>query len=521
MRFSDRVQAGRQLADLLKKQGIAKDTVVLGLPRGGVPVAYEVAVALDLPLDVIIVRKLGVPFQRELAMGAIGEDEVRVLNDEVVRGAGVGPEDIATVEKLERAELERRVELFRGDRPRIPLTGRTALIIDDGIATGSTVRAACQVARAHGASRVVVATPVAPSDTVSRLQSDADDVLCVSTPTPFWAIGEFYRDFTQTRDEEVARLLADAAARPQLTSDTSDEEVEVTLGQTHLAGHLSLPVAAPGVVLFAHGSGSGRHSPRNRYVAAELNKAGLGTLLFDLLTSEEEADRANVFDIPMLGTRLAQVTKWLRSYLDAPQLSVGYFGASTGAGAALWAATEPGAAISAIVSRGGRPDLALVRLPAVKAPTLLIVGGRDDVVIELNEEAQQHLKCESRLAIVPGATHLFEEPGALDAVVALARDWFLERVGRTPPARRRADPVERDPYLEHAREEAEGVDVFTDPAHGGFLERAREEAQGVEVFSDPDATLPAGALREGSPGEETFTGDNLELGPEGEEERDR
>jgi putative phosphoribosyl transferase len=521
MRFSDRIHAGRRLAEFLEQQDLAKDSVVLGLPRGGVPVAYEVATALDFPLDVIIVRKLGVPFQPELAMGAIGEDDVRVLNEEVVKGAGIEPAELDMVEERERVELQRRVELFRGGRPRVPLSGRTALIIDDGIATGSTVRAACQVARAHGARWVVVATPVAPPDTVARLRGDADDVYCVSTPTHFWAIGEFYTDFTQTSDEEVARLLAAASARPGIAANLRDEQVQVDIGPLQLAGHLTLPAEAGGVIIFAHGSGSGRHSPRNRYVAGELHKAGLGTLLFDLLTPEEEADRANVFDIPMLGTRLAQATKWLRSYLGVPQPSIGYFGASTGAAAALWAATEPNATISAIVSRGGRPDLALVRLPAVKPPTLLIVGGRDDVVIELNEEARQHLKCENRLVVVPGATHLFEELGALDEVVVLARDWFLDHIGKTLQPRHHTDLVERDPHMEHAREEAEGVDVFGDPAPGGFLERAREEAQGIEVFADPDATLPADALREGSPDEETFTGDNLELGPEAEEERDR
>lgn len=521
VRFLDRVQAGRQLAELLQREGIAEDAVVLGLPRGGVPVAYEVATALDLPLDVIIVRKLGVPFQPELAMGAIGEDDVRVLNEQVVRGTAVEPEDIATVENRERAELRRRVERLRGGRPRLALTGRTALIIDDGIATGSTARAACQVARAHGARRVVVATPVAPSDTVARLHTEADALYCVAIPSLFWAIGEFYDDFTQTTDDEVARLLAAAAARPERTPSTRDEEVAVTIGPIQLAGHLTYPESTSSIVIFAHGSGSGRHSPRNRYVAGKLNEAGLGTLLFDLLTTEEEADRTNVFDIPMLGSRLARVTSWLRDYVEVPRLSVGYFGASTGAGAALWAATEPGASISAVVSRGGRPDLALMRLPAVKSPTLLIVGGRDDVVIQLNEEAQQHLTCESRLAIVPGATHLFEEPGALDEVVSLARSWFIDHLGKTTQPRRHPDSIERDPYLEHAREEAQGMDVFGDPAPGGFLERAREEAQGIEVFADPDAALPASALREGSPGEETLTGDNLELGPESEEERDR
>ncbi|WP_328814403.1 dienelactone hydrolase family protein [Nonomuraea cypriaca] len=191
-----------------------------------------------------------------------------------------------------------------------------------------------------------------------------------------------------------------------------------------MAGDLVVPEAAQGVVVFVHGSGSSRLSPRNRYVAGALNEAGLGTLLFDLLTPEEEADRANVFDIGLLAERLLQRTGWVREQPEAKGLPVGYFGASTGAAAALWAAAEPGNAIAAIVSRGGRPDLAGERLAAVRAPTLLIVGGRDPVVIELNEEAQRRLRAESKMTIVPGATHLFEEAGALEAVAGHAREWF-------------------------------------------------------------------------------------------------
>ncbi|MFI7641086.1 dienelactone hydrolase family protein [Nonomuraea sp. NPDC049400] len=191
-----------------------------------------------------------------------------------------------------------------------------------------------------------------------------------------------------------------------------------------MEGDLIIPDAAQGVVVFAHGSGSSRHSPRNRYVAEVLNKAGLGTLLFDLLTPDEESDRANVFDIGLLAERLLQSTAWVREQDEAAGLPIGYFGASTGAAAALWAAAEPDDEISAIVSRGGRPDLAGPRLAAVRAPTLLIVGGRDPVVVKLNEEAQRHLRAESRITVVPGATHLFEEPGALEVVAEHARDWF-------------------------------------------------------------------------------------------------
>lgn len=209
--FSDRRDAGRRLARELRALA-DRDVVVLGLPRGGVPVAYEVARALHAPLDVIVVRKLGVPGQPELAMGAIGEDGVRLVDERLIRGVGVTDEQLARVEARERAELERRAERFRGTRPRMDLTGRTALIVDDGIATGSTARAACRVARAHGATRVVLAAPVAPTDVVSRFGADADDVVVCASPRPFLAVGRFYDDFTQTTDEEVVRLLAEASA---------------------------------------------------------------------------------------------------------------------------------------------------------------------------------------------------------------------------------------------------------------------------------------------------------------------
>jgi putative phosphoribosyl transferase len=209
---------------------------------------------------------------------------------------------------------------------------------------------------------------------------------------------------------------------------TTRTEVVVGTGPYRLRGDLTLPVDASGVILFAHGSGSSRHSPRNRYVASVLVEAGLGTLLFDLLTPDEELDRANVFDIELLARRLVDVTGWLRAEPEMAGLPLGYFGASTGAAAALWAASEPGADVRAIVSRGGRPDLAAARLDRVRAPTLLIVGGRDEAVLVMNRQALALLRCESRLEVVPGATHLFEEQGALEQVAALARDWFRDRL---------------------------------------------------------------------------------------------
>jgi putative phosphoribosyl transferase len=210
-RFHDRREAGVALAQRLETFR-GEQPVVLALPRGGVPVAFEVARALGAPLDVLVVRKLGVPFQPELGMGAIGEEGIRVLDPHIVRVARVTTEDLAAVEARERAELERRVRLYRGDRPMIPLAGRTVIVIDDGIATGGTARAALQIARSRGARTVVLAVPVAPPETVRELAEVADAVVAVRTPSPFFAIGEWYERFTQTTDDEVRTLLDTAAA---------------------------------------------------------------------------------------------------------------------------------------------------------------------------------------------------------------------------------------------------------------------------------------------------------------------
>ncbi|MFF7215803.1 phosphoribosyltransferase family protein [Streptomyces sp. NPDC008238] len=427
MHFTDRADAGRQLAERLRHLDF-DNPVVLGLPRGGVVVAYEVAQALHAPLDVIVVRKLGVPYHRELGFGAIGEGGAKVLSDDIVRMSHVSRADIDTVEHHEEAELARQAHRFREGRPRTPLAGRTVLLVDDGVATGATALAACEVARAQGAARIVLAVPVSSPQSLPALRRAADDVVCLSAPNAFFAVGEWYHDFSQTRDDEVSGLLKQAAARGPRTT-----EVDLAVGGasgTRLAGTLTRPADARALVIFAHGTGSSRHSPRNRAVAAVLHQAGLGTLLFDLLTSAEEADRANVFDIGLLAGRLADVTEWARG----ENLPLAYFGASTGAAAALWAAADPRAApyVSSVVSRGGRPDLAMPRLGEVRAPTLLVVGGRDTTVLELNQRAQEALGCPNLLHVVPGATHLFEEPGALDEVAHLARDWLAGHLPATP-----------------------------------------------------------------------------------------
>ena len=459
MPFLDRADAGRRLASLLAglptiERGTVR--VVVVLHRGCIPVAYEIDRALGAPLDVILVRKVGLPAQPELAMGAIGEDGVRVVNQDVVRAERISERQFAELEELERAELIRRAERYRADHPRVPLTGKTAIVVDDGIATGSTARAACQVARAHGAARVVLAVPLAPQASLDALASVVDEVVCAEVPEPFLAIGQWYLDFAQTADAEVVDLLrradkGQADKGPGADDGASAErDVIVLAGTVPLPGRLTVPARVRGMVVFAHGTGSGRGSPRNMFVAGTLHVVGLGSLLFDLLTPDEEADRANVFDIGLLAGRLSAATRWLRGQPGLERVPVGYFGASTGAAAALRAAagyvaesaagsaTDSGAdfpagpgpagyhqEIAAVVSRGGRPDLAGAWLGAVQAPTLLLVGGLDDRVLELNEAARAQLPGESQLVVIPGAGHLFAEPGTLEQVASLARDWFV------------------------------------------------------------------------------------------------
>jgi putative phosphoribosyl transferase len=425
MMFADRADAGRRLARSLSHLR-GTDVVVLALPHGGVPVAAEVARELRAPLDVIVVRKLGVPFQPEYGFGAIGEDGARVIDDRVVRQARLTRQEIASVEARERIRLDHLLGQLRGGRLPVSLAGRTALVVDDGIATGATARAACLVARARGARRVIVAVPVGAATAVTSLRGDADEVTCLHAASAFCAVGAWYGDFSQVTDAEAAALLG-----PGRTSagpgDAMPNPAEVTVdaGGIQLHGTLVIPPQTTGLVVFAHGSGHCRRSPRNQFVAAGLNRAGFGTLLVDLLTTREELSRACVFNVALLSARLTAVTRWLRGQPDIGAIPVGYLGIGTGTAAALVSATgTPRQPVTAIVSLGGRPDLVSGRLALVRTPTLLIAGSADKVVLDLNQRALPRLECESRLAVVPGATHLFEEPGALGQVTDLASGWF-------------------------------------------------------------------------------------------------
>ncbi len=394
------------------------------MARGGVPVAAAVASELGAPLDIVIVRKLGVAPRAEVTVGAIGEGGVRVVNNRLSESMRLSSGAMRAAEIRERLELDRQTMRLRGDRPARELAGRTVIVVDDGIATGVTARAACAIARRRGASRIVLAALAAPTGWSEWLADAADEYLALETVDSVLAISRLCEEFGQTTDEEVLAVLDTTWSG----AGEVDEDVEIDLGPVRLAGHLAMPADHSGIVVFAHGSGSSRHSPRNLFVAAELRKAGLGTLLFDLLTFAEETDRRNVFDIELLADRLVGATNWLQDRSEVAGSRMGYFGASTGAAAALMAATDPSVDIAAVVSRGGRPDLAGSSLRLVRAPTLLIVGGEDHQVLELNRRAAAKMEGPNRLWVVPGASHLFSEPGALQSVAELARAWFADHL---------------------------------------------------------------------------------------------
>ncbi len=427
-KFVDRADAGRKLAEILAGMGLDRP-LIFALPRGGVPVGIEVAKRLGAPLDLLLVRKIGAPRNPEVALGAIveGAHSEIVINEDVRRMSGADDAYVSQAVAEQRAELARRKARYLGDRPRLDPRGRCVVVVDDGLATGATMKAALIGLKRSKPARIVVALPVAPQQALDDIASQTDDLVCLNPATAFRGVGGFYHDFHQLTDDETVALLAQVSARADDAPDKSKGRIhkrQVTIPPLGLIGDLTVPPNPQGVVLFAHGSGSSRRSPRNTYVADKLNAEGFATLLFDLLTPEEGHDRRNVFDIPLLAERVVEASIWATSEPDLEDLPLGLFGASTGGGAALVAAAELKNRVAAVVSRGGRPDLAMDFLPQVKSPTLLIVGSLDYDVIALNKQALAAMTCPKKLELVAGAEHLFEEPGTLDIAVSHAVDWF-------------------------------------------------------------------------------------------------
>ena len=471
--FESRAEAGRQLAEELARLPLDRP-VIFALPRGGVPVAVEVARRLRAPLDLVFVRKIGAPGHPEVALGALvdGDRPQTVMNESVRKHLGADSAFLDRARARELAELNRRRAAYLGQRPPVDPSGRTAVVVDDGMATGATMKAALIALKQKGAARTCVAVPVAPESTLEEIGAEADMVVCLDPVRAFLGVGAHYMDFHQLTDAETIGLLRQAWQATDSAEDDTGSARQIQVPPLGLLGDLRLPADPRGLVLFAHGSGSSRHSPRNRAVAEALGAQGFATLLLDLLKSGEAADRRNVFDIPLLAERLVEVALWISGEPDIADLPLGLFGASTGAGAALLAAAEIPGRISAIVSRGGRPDLAGPRLADVRAPTLLIVGGNDRQVLDLNRQALAALTCEKLLRIVPGAGHLFEEPGALEEVTAMTASWFqnafVPDASRPVPA---MPPAGTGSLAAALREVVEPLPRLDDPSFAAAFDR--------------------------------------------------
>jgi len=422
--FKDRKEAGKLLSEKLINYKSDSGAIVLGIPRGGVEVAYEVAQKLNLPLDILEVKKIGYPGNPEFAIGAAGIDSFH-LNEESVKSYNISEDYIKREVERKQAEIKEAYKLLRGEKPLADLKDKTVILIDDGAATGATMVMAAKIAKGQ-AKKVVVALPVSAPDAVEKIKRASDEVICLMAPPDLAAVGEFYENFNQVENEQVKEYLK--MERGMI------EKVVIPVGIGTVEGDLVVPPYAREIVVFAYGSGSSRFSPREQFVAKEMQKAGLGTLLMDLLTKEEEAideeTREYRFNIELLAERMIKAIEWLRKYPASADKYFGYFGASTGAAAILIAAAKHyDEKLKALVSRGGRPDLAIPYLDKVKSPVLMIVGGDDLEVIKMNEEAIKHLiNAETKLEIIPGATHLFEEPGALEKVAELSIDWFKKHL---------------------------------------------------------------------------------------------
>lgn len=438
MSFRNRAQAGRRLADALRTFD-DPGAVVIGLARGGVAVAAEVARALGRPLDAMIVRKIRVPFATEVAMGAVGEDGLEIIDREFLESAAITAGDLEEARTLACREAASALASIRAERPLLDVAGRVVLLVDDGIATGSTAKVACRMLRQRGARRIVLAVPVGPRGVAREFTDLADDVVVLESPEPFFAVGAHYDLFPQLTDHDVIELLARAERTPPPhppapSGPWIDEHVAIAIdtpiGSDEMAADLRSPAHPVGAVLFVHGSGSSRSSVRNLRIASALNHAGHATLLFDLVARDELARCAPEPTLVDAAARTRAAVQWIQDRLGR-ELPVALVGSSTGAAVAIAAACDPGINVSTVVARGGRVDLVSGLGPRIDVPVLLIVGGADDLVRGWNRQFADSLTSPHEVAVVEGASHLFAEPGTLDEATDLIVGWCARWLVRT------------------------------------------------------------------------------------------
>jgi putative phosphoribosyl transferase len=431
--FRDRHHAGVALAAALAEYA-AQEPLILAVGRGGIPVAAVVAEQLGAELDVMIVQKLGVPGHVHISAGAVSSRGSSRVNHQALSGFGISAAALDKALDNERLVLEQQEREIRGNHAPISVAGRLVIAVDDVVITGTTLHTAIAALRAAGARQVVLAVPVGVEGELARLSREVDALTCLAPRVQLDSLSQAYEHAAPVSvgyaQEAYACWEAKRSPTSRRTQRAARSEVPIPAGNQKLAGTLTAPEQARGVVAFLHGSGSNRFSPRNRYVAEALERAGFATLLFDLLTAEEQATDAETHElgtnVELLGSRATAMLDWVSKEPALQGLKLALFGASTGAAAALLAVAERPGHVRCVIARGGRPDLAEAALERITTPVLLLVGSEDHAVLELNREAARRLGGPHWVTIVPGATHLFAEPGALQAASDLALGFLDE-----------------------------------------------------------------------------------------------
>jgi putative phosphoribosyl transferase len=428
-RFADRRDAGRRLAAVLGEFRY-QNPVVVGIPRGGMPVAAEIARALGAPLEVIGLCALAPLGDPNCAIGVVAERDISVIDQHAVHELRLGADELDAAVEHARHQLDDQLSRYYPSQRRLAVAERAVLLIDDGLVSSGSVQAAARSLRARGATRIVLAVPVAESKSAIAAREWVDEVVCLQYQREPGALRFWYDDFSRTSEQEVRALVGEHAG-----AGARDVAIEVAPGAV-LSGDLTVPwgAYARGAILLAQGS---RSTPlvRSQSLAAALNKAGLATLLLDLLVPGEQVDPTDMFDLDVLAQRLVAATNWVRCQPETARLALGYFGTDYGSAAALVAAAKLRAGICAVVSCDGHPDAAQSWLGEIIAPVLAIVSEPDTSVLRRTRDAQRQLRCATELAVVQPPSQAFEGPDAVDRVAGLAIEWFTQHLSESPPRR--------------------------------------------------------------------------------------
>lgn len=433
MDFHDRTDAGQQLVGQLERFR-GSEAVVLAVPSGGVIVGTEVAKGLGLRMDVAVVREVRLERDRSLVVAVVAEGGEQIIDDDALDALEASPSELWGALTSERAEIARRVELYRLRRFHVDLHGFIALVVIDVLDDPLVAALACRVARLRGARRVVIAAPIGTADIYTDLEEHADEITLLESPEEVGDARDHFAHFDPVSDSVVldhldASVERDGEPDPPLTSvdhvsDLRVEPVVMLCDGAALRGIVMLPHSSTGVVVFVHGAGSDAGSPRDELVATSLAEVGIASVRFDLLTEFERYRKLEI-DPRTMVDRLSGVIAWVRRQVDLRGLPLGLNGANSGIIGVLALAAEPGADIVAIVSRGGKPDELATSIHDVITPALFIVGGADESILEANRATALLIDAPSEISVIPGASHRFVEPGALEMVADITRDWFF------------------------------------------------------------------------------------------------